>query len=222
MKHVAVLFICSLFVCISAAHADRSLKSPFLSEVNLNLNEEPLNLEGNLFFAQDSKSQRENTSKEISYKYKLFIGDLAALSLLLATPFTDGMSAPFASASYFLVSPLLHYFEPNNQDSGSKALMSLWYRVGIPTIGGGLAIGSLFLFPEDTASGLLTAYALGLGSIIGGIYGLYKDYSNAVKTQRGGADSANATLFNDPTAREVMMWQALMARDSQSPNVIAD
>ena len=222
MKPAAVLFICSLFACISTSHADRSLESPFLSKVNLNLNEKPLNLEDNLFLAHNSSSQTDNVSAKTSYKYKIFIGDLAALSLLIAAPFTDGMSAPFGIASYALASPLIHYFEPNNQESGSKALMSLWYRVGIPTIGAGLLISSLYLAPEGEGNGLLAAYALGLGSIIGGVYGLYKDYSNAVKTQRVGADSATATLFNDPATREVMMWQALMARDSQSSSVIAN
>ena len=38
-----------MFLCISTANADQPLSSPFLSEVNLNLNEKPLNVEDNLF-----------------------------------------------------------------------------------------------------------------------------------------------------------------------------
>ena len=220
MKLAAILLICSMFVCTSTAHADRSLTSPFLSEVKLKLNEEPLNLEDKLFFTQSSQSQTENVSIKVSYKYKLLIGDFAALSLLLAAPFTDGVSASFASATYVLASPLIHYFEPNNQESSSKALMSLWYRIGIPAIGAGLALGSFSLL--ETKAGLMTAYALSLGTLIGGVYGLYKDYSNAVKTKKSGINSATAILINNSAAREVMMWQTLITRDSLSSDVIAD
>lgn len=207
------LLICSFTLFSTTVNAQRPIESSFLSASQLNLSEEPLHLEQN-FFAQNAASDTANESVQISYRYKLLIGDLSALSLLLAAPFTDGMSAPFAVASYLLASPLLHYFEPDNQESGSKALKSLWYRVGIPMVGAALTFSSLYFAPEG--NGLLAAYALGLGSIIGGSYGLYKDYSNAVKTKKSSSSSATAYLFNDPASREVMMWQALMARDARA------
>ena len=190
MRFSIALLTCYFTLFSMTVYAERPVESSFLSAPQLTLSEESLHLEQG-FFAQNAAPNTVSESVQVSYRYKLLIGDLSALSLLIAAPFTDGMSAPFAVASYFLASPLLHYFEPDNQEGARKALKSFWYRAGIPTIGAALGFGSLYFAPES--GGLMVAYALGLGSIIGGVYGLYKDYSNAVKIKKSSSSSATAS-----------------------------
>ena len=213
MKAFYPLFIsCLAFLTLSMATAqakpphEQSPQELFISSAPLTLGKGQLKLNQNFLLAENSKSQASAETVQLSYRYKLLISDLSALALLIAIPFTDHiteLTPLMAVASYALAPPLIHYFESNNQDGGKKALMSVWYRLGIPALISGLALGSTYLFADENSPGLIVGFALGLGTIGGGLYGLFADYSNAYKTETNASDSASAS-------REVLMWQSLM------------
>ena len=209
-KVISILAFC-LFYCsqVYAKPLTPNASNSFL-QVNSSrsFTTNQLKMDPSFVLAQASKGPTENSTQMVSYKYKLLIADLSALGLLAGSIFTDGMSAPFAFGTYFLGSPLIHWLEPNNNDNGKKVWQSLLYRAGIPLIGAGLGLGSLYAI--GSGAGLIAAYTMGLGTVVAGVIGLYYDYKNAMKPKGTIGSTATAGLSSDPS-HEVLMWQSMMS-----------
>lgn len=213
MQIFQLLFVilCSLlnFAQVSATPLNSDNNTHFLTpRISYVPSAEQLKLDPAFALAQASNQTQLKSSTMVSYRYKLAIADLASVGLLTASLVTDGQSAPFAVLTYITASPLIHFLESNNNNGGKKALLSLLYRVGIPMVGVGIGLGSLYFIDSD--AGLLTAYALGLGTIVAGIVGLLFDYNQAVKPQFSSTNTATSGLYHDAT-NEVLMWQSILS-----------